>query len=92
MVTAKVTKAMVPAGWPASASPKQVPEPGAVLGGEQRPKCQWHFAALGAPGQGCPGRGVLGLDGSAMDGGQIRIGFLAKIVAVTRFGLPDLIK
>ena len=59
MVTAKVTKAMVPAGWPASASPKQVPEPGAVLGGEQRPKCQWHFAALGAPGQGCPGRGVV---------------------------------
>ena len=70
----------------------KVPAAGDVLGGEQRPKCQWHFAALGAPGQGCPGRGVLGLDGSAMDGGQIRIGFLAKIVAVTRFGLPDLIK
>ena len=58
-VSAKVTKTMVPAGWPAAALPRQVPESGDVLGGEQRPKCQWHFAALGAPGQGCPGRGVV---------------------------------
>ena len=32
LVSAKVTKAMVPAGWPAPASPKQVPGSNAVLG------------------------------------------------------------
>ena len=33
---------MVPAGWPAPASPKQVPEPGDVLGARaNRPSLAW---------------------------------------------------
>ena len=41
-VPAKVTKTMVPAGWPAAAAPRQVPEPGDVLGARtNRPSMAW---------------------------------------------------
>ena len=42
LVTAKVPKAMVPAGRPAAASPRQVPESGDVLGARaNRPSLAW---------------------------------------------------
>ena len=42
LVTAKGTKAMVPAGWPAAASPRQVPVSDAVLGARaNRPSLAW---------------------------------------------------
>ena len=42
LVSAKVTKAMVPAGWPAAAAPRQVPESGDVLGARaNRPSMAW---------------------------------------------------
>ena len=41
-VSAKVTKTMVPAGWPAAASPRQVPVSDAVLGARaNRPSLAW---------------------------------------------------
>jgi hypothetical protein len=42
LVSAKVTKAMVPDGWPAAAAPQQVPEAGDVLGARaNRPSLAW---------------------------------------------------
>ena len=67
----------------------EVPAAGGVLEGEQRPKRLWHFAVLGAPGQGCPGSGPFGQKGRATDGGQSVLEGRGLTAAVTRCGLPD---